>query len=317
MLLAGDNDLLLQRALERQLAELASEEVDVEVHDVAETAHLPELRTGSLFGGRTVLVLRGAEALTGDLKREVEEYLASPSEDATLILVARGMGRIQKVGKLAKQVGERIDVKQPADWDERGWQRLAGEEFRRLRRKPDAGAIAALLDHAGNDPTTIASQVAQVAAATDGTRPVGAADVERVVEGHGRRSGFAVADAVADRDPAAAMLAVRGALQAGEAPLALLGAIVYRIRQLLQVEAGAGAKEAGTSTGQHRRLKGLVRNFEPGELAWCHDRLGQLDVDLKGSELPAPLLLEVVVADVATSRTIGAPVRSSTGDARV
>lgn len=316
-LLAGDNDLLLQRALERTLADLRSEsaDADVEVRDVSETAHLPELRTASLFGGRKVVVLRGAENLAGDLKAEVEDYLAAPSNDAVLVLVARGVGKIVKIAKLAKQRGARSDVKQPADWDQRGWQRLVTDEFRRHGRKPEAAAVAALLTHAGNDPATIATQAAQVVAATDASRPVGVADVERVVEGHGRRSGFAVADAVADRDPAAAMVALRGALAAGDAPLALLGAVVYRTRQLLQVAAGAGAGEMGVSNGQHRRLEGLVRNFSPGELAWCHDRLAQLDVDLKGSELPAPLLLEVAVAEVASPRAVESRPRSLSGPA--
>jgi DNA polymerase III subunit delta len=108
-LLAGDDDLLLQRELERVLADLREQdpELAVEVHDVTETDHLPELRTASLFGGRTCVVLRGAEALSGDLKYEVESYLESPSDDAVLVLVARGVGKVQKIAKLAKANGER------------------------------------------------------------------------------------------------------------------------------------------------------------------------------------------------------------------
>lgn len=308
-LIAGDDDLLLQRALERVLADLraADPDLDVEVCDVQETDHLPELRTASLFGGRKAVVLRGADGLTGDLKREVEQYLEAPSDDAVLVLVARGVSRIQKVAKLAKEQGERVDVKRPADWDDASWERLVGEEFRRLQRKPDASAIAAVLAHAGNEPTSIASKVSQVVAATDAGRTIAAEDVERVVEGHGRRSGFAIADAVAERDPAAALVAMRGALESGEAPLAILGALVFRVRQLLQVRAGAGARDVGVSTGQHRRLKGLSGRFNPGELAWIHDRLARADVDLKGSELPDELVIELAVIDVASPREVGAP----------
>jgi DNA polymerase-3 subunit delta len=260
-----------------------------------------------LFGGRLCVVLRGAEALSGDLKREVEDYLARPGQEAVLVLVARGTGRIQKVAKLAKEHGERIDVKTPADWDDRGWDRLVGEEFRRLQRKADAGAIRAIRAHAGAEPGVIASKVGQVAAATEPGRPISAEDVEAVVEGHGRQSGFAVADAVADRDPAAALVALRGALEAGEAPLALLGAIVFRFRQLLVVRGGGNAKDAGVSPNQHRRLKPIAQRFNAGELAWCHDRLAQADVDLKGSELAPELVIELAVLEVATSRQLGAP----------
>lgn len=308
-LLAGDDDLLLLRSLERLLGELraADPELEVDTHDAQETAHLPEMRTQSLFGGRLCVVLRGVETLSGDLKREVEDYLESPSADAVLVLVARGTGKVQKIAKLAKEHGERIDVKAPADWDAPGWQRLVGEEFRRLQRKADAGAIAALLAHAGTEPGVIASKVGQVAAATPPGSAVTAEHVEAAVEGHGKQSGFAVADAIADRDPAGALVALRGALEAGEAPLALLGAIVFRFRQLLVVRGGGSAKDAGVSSGQFNRLKGIAGRFHPGELAWCHDQLAQADVDLKGSELAPELVLELAVLEVATAREVGAP----------
>jgi DNA polymerase III subunit delta len=308
-LLVGDDDLLLQRELERLLDDLRGEEPELaaELHDVSETDHLPELRTASLFGGRTCVVLRGAEGLSGALKDEVERYLGAPSDEAVLVLVARGVGRIQKVAKLVKEHGSRQDVKTPADWDERAWDRLVGEEFRRLHRKADATAIAAVRAHAGTSPATIASQVAQVCAAEAGAPVLTAEHVEQVVEGHGRTSGFAVADAVAARDPAGTLVALRGCLEAGESPLALLGAVTFRFRQLLQVRGGASPKDAGLSPGQHRRLQAVARSFHPGELAWCHDQLAQLDVDLKGSELPDALVLELGLVEVATSREVGAP----------
>ena len=309
LLLAGDDDLLLQRELEQQLARLRETypDLDVDVRDVSELEHLPELRTTSLFGGTTCVVLRGVETVTGDLRAEVEHYTADPSADAILVLVARGTGKIQRIAKAAKANGERVDVKAPPDWDERGWERIVGEEFRRLKRKADATAIAAIRAHAGNDPTAIASQVSSVSAAAADVATVTAEHVEAIIEGHGRASGFAVADAIAERDPSAALVALTGALEAGDAPLAVLGAITFRIRQLLRVRSGANAKQAGISPGQHRRFQALASRFTPGELAWCHDRLAQLDLELKGSELADDLLIELGVIELATSREVGAP----------
>jgi competence protein ComEC len=194
----------------------------------------------------------------------------------------------------------------PADWDERGWDRIVGEEFRRAGRKADAAAIAAIRAHAGTDASVVASKVAQVCASAEaGT--ITAEQVEAVVEGHGRQSGFAIADAVAERDPAAALIALRGALESGEAPLAILGALAFRFRQLLRVRAGAAPKEAGVSPGQHRRLKALAGGFGPVSWRGATTDLAQLDVDLKGSELPDHLLIELAVVEVATPREVGAP----------
>lgn len=309
-LVTGDDDHLVHRALERLLADLRRDlpDVDIEQIDAGEAAHLPELRTASLFGGTRCVVVRGAEGLSGDLAREIDEYLDAPEPDALLVLVARGTGRIRSLATKAAEVGEKTDVSLPKPWDDRGWQAIVRDELAVHDRQADAAAVAALFEHAGTDPSTISSKCAQVAAAVPSGQRITVEDVERIVEGHGNRGGFPIADAVADRDPVAALVTLRGALEAGEAPLALLGAITYRFRQLLQVRGGASPKDAGMSTGQFRRLQGIAsRNFTPGELAWCHDRIARADLDLKGSDLPSDLIIELAVIDLATEREVGRP----------
>ncbi len=310
LLLAGDDDLLLLREAERRLEALQADDPELQIdrYDASELEHLPELRTTSLFGGRTCIVVRGVEALAGDLKDEVERYVAAPSPDAVLLLVARGTGKVQKLTKLVKEHGERIDVKRPPDWDDRAWDRIVGEEFRRLGRKADATAIAAIRTHAGQEASAIASQVGSVCATHHGVAVLTAEQVDATVVGHGRASGFAVADAIAARDPRAALVALRGALEAGDAPLAVTGAIAYRMRQLLQARSGASAKDAGMRPGRmYDETLARARAFTPGELAWCHDRVARLDLALKGSELPDALVLELAVLELATSREVGAP----------
>ena len=312
LLLAGDDDLLLARETERRLEALLAAEPGLEVqrHDAPELEQLPELRTASLFGGRTCHVLRGIERLSGDanrgLREALETYLAAPVPDVDLVLVARGTATVQRLVKLAAAAGERIDVKRPSDWDDTGWDRLVGDEFRRLGRKADATAIGAIRLHAGNEPSAIASQVATVCAATD-AKVVTADEVDAVIEGIGQRSAFDVADAITARDPARALVALAGALGAGEAPLRIVGALTYRFRQLLLARAGGDAKALGVPPTRVRTVRREAEAFTPGELAWCHDRLAQLDLALKGSDLPDTTVLEIGVIELATSRQVGAP----------
>ena len=306
-LLTGDDDLLLQRATERLLHQLTSAdpELSVDTYEAAELDALPELRTQSLFGGRVCAVIRGVHAPRAELKAELEDYLATPDDEAVLVLVARGTGKVQKIARHVKEHGQVVKVDTPPDWKEREWQGIVQDEFTRGERRPTPAAVAAILEHAGLDPSLIAMRVAQVVAATPGPQ-VDVADVERVVEGHGRRSGFELADAVAERDAARAITLLRGSLEAGEAPLALLGALTFRFRQLQQARSGGDVKG---SPGQVKRLTGIARrNFSTGELAWCVDRIAQLDVDLKGNtDLPPDLVLELGVIDLATAREVGAP----------
>ena len=309
LILAGDDDLLLAREVDRRLADLEREDPDLVVDrfDVIELEQLPELRTTSLFGGRTCVVLRGVEGVTEPLKGELERYLDAPSEDAHLVLVARGTAKIQRIARQAKAAGQRWDVKRPPEWEDKGWERIVGEEFRRLGRKADATAIAAVRLHAGTEPATIASQVGSVCATHAEVPVITGEHVESVLRGHGRASGFVVADAVAARDPRAALVALSGALGAGEAPLAIAGALNYRIRQLLQLRSGTSPGELKLRGKRADEARAQARAFGPGELAWAHDRLATLDLQLKGAELPDALLLEVAVLELATPRAVGAP----------
>lgn len=308
-LITGNDEHLLRRAAERLLRRLRTEIPDIEViHlDTAETDGLPEMRTASLFGGTTAVVVRGAETLSGRMADDVVSYLEQPDPQSVLVLVAKGTGRIRAIARRATEIGEKHEVKAPAPWAEREWQEIVRAELRQHDRDADAGAVNALLERAGTDTGEIASRCAQVAAATPAGSRISVADVENIVDGHGNRGGFSIADAIAERDPAGAIVAVRGAIEAGESELGLLGAVTFRLRQLLQVRSGASPKEAGMSQGQHTRLQRIVRSFGPGELAWCHDRAARADLDLKSSDLPSALVFEVAVIDLATSRDVGPP----------
>lgn len=309
VLITGDDDLLLLRATEAMVAQRSATFADIEWqhYDVAELDQLPELRTASLFATRAGVVLRGVEAVNATLKTALEEYVADPSPDSELVLVAHGVGKIPTLVKRASAAGERIEVKTPAQWDDRGWDQLINDEFRRLDRACDAGAIAAVREYAGMSPTQIASQVRTVVASSSES-PVTRAQVEAVLTVVAEAGAFAVADAYVGRDPGAAIVAVRAAMRAGVAPLAIVGALTWRTRQLLLARGGASAKEAGVrSEGQWRRAKQDAAGFTPGELAWCHDRLAQLDTDLKSVDAADAVVLEIGVLEIATSRSVSAP----------
>jgi DNA polymerase-3 subunit delta len=313
LLIVGADPLLCDREVERQLDALRADGTPTHVQrlEAAELEELPEMRTVSLLEERTCVVLRGVEALSGEgnraLREQIEQYVAAPDPSNVLVLVARNVGRIPTLAKAAAAAGEKIDVAIPAEHDGRAWDRLIAEEFARLERQAEPAAIASIIEHAGHDATVIASQVATVCHATEAGRIITTGDVEAVVAGQGRVSAFAIAEAIERRDPAAALMALRGAMGSGEAPLRIVGALTFRMRQLLQARAGADARDIGIPPGRLTHLRRAAQAFLPGELAWCHDRIARLDVALKGSDLPDDVLMDVAVVELATSRAPGAP----------
>jgi DNA polymerase III subunit delta len=297
------HELLVRRAADRIIDDLRANG-DVEVTDLRAEAlkeqGLPDL-TGSLFGTPRVVRIREAQDLTSDLADAIIAQLKNPSPDATLILQASSAGRSRKLAKRIDELGGRIDVAPPKDWEDRKWQQLVGDEFTRHGRTTDPAACQAILDHAGLDVGAIAEKVGQVVAAQP-AKKVTAAHVEALVEGHGNRGAFAVADAMCDRDPAKAAGLLRGVLDGGQDPVMVLGALTYRMRTVVAVAGGVDGKTIGAniSPGQARRLGALRRNFGPGELTRAYRVLADADLALKSGELPPEHVVERAVVDIAT-----------------
>lgn len=311
-LLVGTEELLLRRAAEAMLEELraeAGELIVTDIHagdlkkpkDAQKQPELPEMRTGSLFGEPRVVMLRDVQDLPAEVTDRLLSDLNGPPLDVTLILLASGTGKILKLAKRVKEVGERIDIAPPKEWDPKGWTRLVVDEFKRHGRTADQRAVDALLGHAGFDVSLIAGKVAQVAS----TAPAGtisAAHVEAVVVGVGSRGAFAVADAMVARNPAAALNLLSGVLDAGDDPLKVMGALTYKLRSLVAVAGGLDPKSVGLNIppSQAQRLRAARQNFGPGEMTGAFAELSRADLAIKSGEVPPRLAVERAVVAIAT-----------------
>lgn len=310
-LITGPAELLVRRRADALVEELAAEGdievIDVRAPELTDEVGFPDLRTASLFGGRRVVLVREAGELSATIGASLLAEIEAGPLDATVILLATSTGRITKLARAIKQLGGRIDEKPPPDFDDRGWEALASGEFSRHGRAASRAAVEAILAHAGHDVDGIAEKVAQVCSATpDGT--IDADQVNDVVTGHGSRGSFAIADAMCRREPEAALTLLRGAIEAGDDPIMILGALAYRIRGLVAAAAKArkdppfDPAEAGLkiSPGQWRFLERDRRNFGPGELTSAYRTLADADAELKGGELPPELVIERAVVAIAT-----------------
>ena len=305
-LITGPAELLVRRTAEHLLEELRAEgeieEVEVAASELKED-RFPDLRTGSLFGARRVVVVRGAGELPAAAGKALLAELEAGPLDATVVLLAASTGNIRNVARAVEALGGRIDVSPPSEFNEGGWKDFVAQEFGRHGRQASRAAIDAVYDHAGTDVAVIAQKVAQVCAAA----PPGRIDdehVEEVVVGHGSRGTFAVADAMCKRQPAEAVTLLRGALEAGADPVLVLGALAYRLRALVAVAGRIEPERAGLSIsrGQAGHLERDRRRFGPGELTYAYRVLADADAELKGGELPPELVIERAVAAIATPR---------------
>lgn len=304
-LFAGPEELLLRRAADRLLVQLREEAGELDVAEVRASElgeqGLPDLRTASLFGGARAVVIREAQELAAEHSSILVSELEGTPPDAVIVLLATGTGKIQKLAKRIKELGGRVDIEPPKDWEDAKWAAHVAAEFQLHNRAAGKDAVQAILTHAGLDVGGIAEKVAQVCA----TAPAGAITaqhVDAVVVGHGSRGSFAVADAMCERDAAQALTLLRGVLDAGDDPVMVLGALAYRLRSIVAVAGGVEPRSVGlnVSPGQARRLQAVRRNFGPGELTRAYRLLADADVEIKGGVLPPQLVIERTVAAIAT-----------------
>lgn len=313
-LLTGPEHLLVRRAADRVLAELEEdaggdlEVTEVRGSDLGEDA-LPDLRTASLFAVPRAYVVRDAHLLPKIAARALQREIVDRTATATIVLLATQTKPILALAKAVKEAGGRIDVAPPKEWEEKAWRRLVVDEFRLHGRVPAEDAIDAVLDAAGLSVNGIAEKVAQAATVGERGAKVTGAQVEQVVVGHGSRGGFAVADAMLARDPAEALRLLRGCLEAGDHPVMVLGALTYKMRQLIAVAAGVDGKSVGLTIAgpQRSKLQHARSRFGPGELTAAMQHLAACDLEIKSGDLDPAFAIERAVLGVASTDRLPVP----------
>src|SRR5688500_10614226 len=88
-------------------------DADGERAELAEV--LDELRSFAMFGGGKVVVVRDADAFITRFREPLEEYVAAPSDSATLVLRLASLPRSQRIYKAIDKVGKVEDCTPPKD----------------------------------------------------------------------------------------------------------------------------------------------------------------------------------------------------------
>lgn len=189
------------------------------------------------------------------------------------------------------------DVKAMPAWIEKHAQESGGK----LTRE----AALALSEHTGNDTALAEQEIAKLFTYVDGQRAVEIEDVELLVITGGPINVFHMVEALADRNSRQALRMLH-ALQADTDPSHLFGLIVRQFRFLIQVR--EVLDEGGDLRQVLREVKGIkfanqfvaqASRFTQPELDAIHHRLLELDEQMKTSQVPSDLALELLVAEIA------------------
>ncbi|HEV3473880.1 MAG TPA: DNA polymerase III subunit delta [Actinomycetota bacterium] len=303
LLLWGDDAFLLRDAALAAFGAVRPTEVDASEWRPGLTA---DLATPSLFGEERGLLVTEAQDLPDEAIDEIAAYAGVAAPGARLVLAvvvsprAKGppRGLLKGLGKDIEQ--RRVAVERK---DLTGW---VVERARRRELPATPQGAAALVQTLGDDPAILDQALEQLSSShpSEGLTPETVAEQFR---GLGDARLWEVCDAAFTGDLRKAMRALEAMLAAGDEPLAILGGIAARLRELIRVQAvppeaslGDLAKQAGLRFDwQGRRYRDQARRYPPGALEALHRGVVETDRAVKQGAGRAEILLEMLVAAIA------------------
>ncbi len=264
-------------------------------------------RSRPMFAVRRVVVVRDASCLEGD-EAPVVAYAGSPPEYSFLIVRAPKLDLRRALHKALATAGLFFEFGIVEAGGAEGVQAVTDlAAARRLRIERTAAAF--LLEGSAGDYYRVSSELDKIASflATEGPRLVTMDVVREVGAVGGVFRVWAVTDAILARDTARAIAGLRQVLDAGDAPLQVLGALAWRTRAIVQaramVEGGAGWQEVFGSTRVYgekdkEALRAAVGKYSLAEVVAFPARLLQADRTLKSRALDPRSVLETLVSDL-------------------
>jgi DNA polymerase III subunit delta len=306
--IVGDEELLVERAVLAVVAEAGTDPADPpSVHDV----RAADLRPGdlsaaaapSLFGGRTVVIVRSAQDATKDVAAELARQMAAAPPDVVLVVTHSGGARNKSL--LAGQGIRRIECPAIKRFGER--LDFLRAEFGRAGRKADDGGLRALLDAVGTDLRELAAACSQLTADTTGV--ISHDVVARYYRGRAEATGFTVADRAVEGKLGEALSQLRWALATGVSPVLITSALAQGVRALGRVGAArvrggdALAAELGMPPWKVDRVRQQLRGWTADGVARAHAVVAQADAQVKGEGASPGYALERAITEIVACRS--------------
>ena len=254
---------------------------------------LSRVEAVSFFSDRSLVILKWAEKLSARDGEALIPYFQAPNASATLVLSALKLdGRLKWVQSIKKHA---VVVEcAPLHENQRlGWVR---SEATRVGICLDGEAAQILKDCASEGLYAARREMEKLALYVPSGQTVNSGDILAI---QGRDPGISVFDltgAIARGQHGEALLILERNLEAGEAPLRILGALVWQYRRLWKAREGLAqglsesiaAREAGIPPFRQREFLAVVKQFPLSHFRRAFELLAEVDMALKGGAAGSP-----------------------------
>jgi DNA polymerase-3 subunit delta len=309
-LVTGPETLLAERAIQSVCEAARARDAACEITEtsaaVLSPAELAELTSPSLFATRRVVVVHDVQDAGELASRALLDLVKVPLEDVQLVLVhpggAKGKQFIDAVRKLGVREVAADRLTRPDDQV-----LFVRAEVAAAGARIDQRAAQRLVEAAGPDLRLLAAAAAQLAADCEGD--VDEEFVATYFAGRAEVRGWTIADHTVEGRTAAAVQELRWALEAGTAPVLIIGALAGALRTLGRLGSlpralrdGDVARELTVPAWKLRRLREQLRGWTPAGLEQAIATMAAADVAVKGGSNDSALALTSAVVEVSSLR---------------
>jgi DNA polymerase-3 subunit delta len=310
-LVVGPEEFLAERAVAAVIRTARQADPEVDVHDLGPgelgVGMLAELTSPSLFGGGSVVVIRGVQDLAGPALEDLDRHLAAPAGGAYLVLLHKGGAKGKAVLDTARAAKAPVidcsELKRYADKVA-----FVRAEVRSAGGQIEDSAARAVLDAVGGDLRELASACEQLVADTGGA--IDEPAVRRYYAGRAEVTSFMVADHAVEGRLGEALAHLRWALGSGVDPVLVTAALAMGLRNLARLGSAPRhlrsaelASELALPSWKLDRLRQQLRGWSPDGVADALAAVAAADAAVKGGGTSAEYALEKAILSITEARS--------------
>lgn len=241
---------------------------------------------------------KGAEAMDA-----LDAYAEDPAPYTVFVMVASKLNGGRRLMKRAKKAGFLVECAPLARGQLPKWISAQAET---MGHPLDRGLADMLAELLGPELGPVSDALERLSLYVGKGNPIDQAAVSQLVTRVRQETVWALVDALAVRDLGAALSALDDAYDPRDHGLPLLGAVTWRVRQLIKFEGAmrhgggtkAAAKAAGVAPFKASELQRTVRGLPSGTLERWLMLLAEADLALKGSRRPGIDVLGSMLVDM-------------------
>ncbi len=191
---------------------------------------IDELRTVSMWGDRRLVMVDDADDFVSDHRAALEKYVEAPAKKSVLVLQVKSWPKTTRLAKQLAQSGLDIECSELKGAALSKWLIETARETHHVTLQRDAAGL--LIELIGEELGMLAQELDKLATFVGPKQSITAEAVRGLVGGWRTETTWAMTDGVRDGHLAEALHALDQLLDAGEAPLKLLGGIGFVFRKL-------------------------------------------------------------------------------------